>query len=225
MIFDNIYMSHKVNPKAFRIKEITDWSFRGFYGKKPSAELKIDSKIRDFLKEKLANMAVEKVETEGLREKMNIIITSARPGLIIGRGGGGIEELKKKLESFLKIKDSASPIKELRIEVKEIKDPWSSASLIAQLIAQQIEKRMPFRRVLKQTLDKIAVYKTIQGARIELSGRLDRASIARREWLKKGKLPLQTIRADIDFAKAEAHCSYGAVGIKVWLYKGEKFEK
>ncbi|OHA70151.1 MAG: 30S ribosomal protein S3 [Candidatus Wildermuthbacteria bacterium RIFCSPHIGHO2_12_FULL_40_12] len=218
-------MSHKVNPKAFRIKEITDWSFRGFYGKKPSAELKIDSKIRDFLKEKLANMAVEKVETEGLREKMNIIITSARPGLIIGRGGGGIEELKKKLESFLKIKDSASPIKELRIEVKEIKDPWSSASLIAQLIAQQIEKRMPFRRVLKQTLDKIAVYKTIQGARIELSGRLDGASIARREWLKKGKLPLQTIRADIDFAKAEAHCSYGAVGIKVWLYKGEKFEK
>jgi len=216
-------MAHRVHPKAFRIKETTDWNSRGFYGKKFSEHLREDFEIREFLKKKLVNMAIEKIETERFPGKINVIITSVRPGLIIGRGGGGVGELKKELEKTLKIKNISLPAKELRIEIREIKDPWLSASLVSQWIVQQIERRIPRRRVLKQALDKIMVHKTIQGARVEVAGRLDGATIARREWLKEGKLPRQTIRADIDFAQSEAYCAYGVVGVKVWIYKGERF--
>lgn len=217
-------MGHRVHPKAFRIKEITDWNSRAFYGKKFSEHLREDFEVREFFKKKLANMAIEKIEIERFPRKINIIITSARPGLIIGRGGGGVEELKKELEKTLKIKKISLPARELRIEIREIKDPWVSASLASQWIVQQIERRIPHRRVLKQSLDKIMVHKTVQGARVEVAGRLNGATIARREWLKKGKLPRQTIRADIDFAQAEAYCTYGVIGVKVWIYKGERFE-
>jgi len=217
-------MTHKVHPKAFRIKDITDWQSRAFYGKKFSEYLREDFEIREFLKKKLINASVEKVEIERFPRKINIIITSARPGIIIGRGGGGVEELRKDIEKTLKIKKISLPAKELRIEIREIKEVWASASLVAQWIAQQIEKRIRYRRVLKQVLDKVIIHKVVQGARVEIAGRLDGATIARREWLKKGKLPRQTIRADIDFAQAEAHCPYGIIGIKVWIYKGEKFQ-
>ena len=112
----------------------------------------------------------------------------------------------------------------IRIEIKEIKDPWASAVLSAQWIAQQIEKRVPFRRILKQSIEKISLSREVKGVRVELAGRLDGSEIARKEWLKKGRLPRQTIRADIDYAKENAHCSYGLIGIKVWIYKGEKFD-
>lgn len=217
-------MGHRVHPKAFRIKEMNDWDSRGFYGKKFSEHLREDFEVRKILKKKLANMSIEKIEIERFPRKINIIISSARPGLIIGRGGGGVEDLKKEIEKALKIKKISLPAKELRIEIREVKNPWLSASLSAQWIVQQIERRMPYRRILKQSLDKIMVNKTVQGARVEVAGRLNGATIARREWLKKGKLPRQTIRADIDFAQAEAHCAYGVIGVKVWMYKGEKFE-
>lgn len=216
-------MTHKVNPKVFRIREINDWDSRGFYGKKIPEYLKADFEIREFLRKRLANMGIEKVEIERFPGKLNIIISSARPGLIIGRGGGGVEELKREMETILKKKKINLPAKELRIEIKEIKDPWLSASLTAQWMSQQIERRIPYRRVIKQSLDKITSHKNIQGARVEVAGRLDGATIARRQWLKKGKLPRQTLRADIDFAQARARCSYGVVGVKVWIYKGEKF--
>lgn len=241
-------MSHKVHPKAYRIKEITDWDSRGFY-RKPAEYLEEDFRIREFLKKKLSRVGVEKIVIERFPNKLNIIISSARPGLIIGRGGEGIEELKKELEQKIfkkslvkktdkeekktkRQRESASAHlrraetgkeKELRIEIREIKDPWTSASLSAQWIAQQIEKRIHHRRVLKRAISKITAHKEIQGARIEVSGRLNGVEIARREWLGTGQLPRQTIRADIDYAKAEAHCSYGVIGIKVWIYKGEKF--
>jgi len=216
-------MAHKVHPKAFRIKEINNWNSRGFYEKKFSGYLREDFEIREFLKKKLANMSIENIEIERFPGKLNIIISSARPGLIIGRGGGGVEELKKELEKVLKTKKISLPPKELRIEIREIKDPWLSASLAAQWIAQQIEKRIPYKRVLKQSLDKITANKTVQGARVEIAGRLGGATIARRDWLKKGRLPRQTLRADIDFAQAKAYCTYGVIGVKVWIYKGEKF--
>lgn len=216
-------MTHKVNPKAFRIKEISSWNSRGFYEKKFSEYLREDFEIREFLEKKLANMGIEKIDIERVSGKLNVIVFSARPGLIIGRGGGGVEELKKEIERVLRKKRIFLPSKELRIEIREIRDPWLSASLASQWIAQQIEKRMPFRRVLKQSLDKITARKTVQGARVEVAGRLNGATIARTGWLKKGRLPRQTLRADIDFAKAKAHCAYGIVGIKVWIYKGEKF--
>lgn len=218
-------MAHKVHPKVFRIKEITDWDSRWFHGKRMAKLLRDDLRIRNYVQKKLVNMGIEKVEIERLQNRLNVIISSSRPGLIIGRGGGGVDELKKKLDALLKKSNDTSTIKEVKIEVREIKDPWESASLTAQLVAQQVEKRMQYRRVLKQTIEKVIAHKSVQGVRIELSGRLDGASIARREWLRKGQLPRQTIRADIDFAKAKAQCSYGTVGVKVWIYKGEKFEK
>jgi len=209
-------MAHKVHPKIYRIKTINDWDSRGFYEKNFPEYLKEDFKIRDFLKKRLGKIGVEKIEIERSLGRINIIISTARPGLIIGRGGGGVEELKKELEKTLKKK-------EIKIEIREVRNPWLSAELSAQYIAQQIEKRMPCRRVLKQALNKIVTNKEAKGARIEIAGRLDGAEIARRQWLKEGRLPRQTIRADIDYAQVRAYCTYGVVGIKVWIYKGEKF--
>ncbi len=250
-------MAHKVHPKIFRIRKIEDWVSRGFF-KDHAKVLEEDFRIREFLNKKLAGLGIEKIEIERFPGKINIIIFSARPGLIIGRGGEGIERLKKELENKVlrkplsseavsvdlkkereknkkkKTKKEKSSVKEkidkafskreLRIEIREIKDPWTSASLVAQWVAQRIEKRIPYRRVLKEALGKISSHKEIEGAKIEVSGRLNGAEIARKEWLSVGKLPRQTIRADIDYAQTEAYCTYGVIGVKVWLYKGEKFE-
>lgn len=212
-------MSHKVHPKAFRIRKIADWDSRGFYGKKLGPALEEDLKIRELLKKKLGRIGIEKIEIERFPGKINIIISSARPGLIIGRGGQGLENLKKSLEK--KVKTGKS---EVKLEIREVKNIWSSAPLVAQWMASQIEKRVRFRRVLKQGLEKVRANKGVEGVRLEVAGRLDGAEIARTEWLRKGRLPRQTLRADIDHAKEEAHCTYGVVGIKVWIYKGEKFE-
>ena len=249
-------MTHKVHPKIYRVKVVGDWDTRGFY-ENPAYFLEEDFRIREFLKTKLATASVEKVEIERYPGKINIIISSARPGLIIGRGGEGVEQLKKFLVNKVMNKkgqfierlasknnaldfaagkaakkgDKSLPAgketkakTEIRFEIREIKNPWVSATLIGQWVAQQIERRIPFRRVLKQTLSKTSANKEIQGVKVEVSGRLDGNEIARREWLKLGRLPLQTLRSDIDFAKVEAHCTYGNIGIKIWLYKGEKFE-
>jgi len=217
-------MAHKVDPRAYRRRRIGDWDSRGFY-KNLAKTLEEDFKVRKFLNEKLSKIGIEKIEIERFSNKINIILSSARPGLIIGRGGEGIEQLKRLLESQVIKKNKKDKEKlELRIEIREIKNPWTSASLVAQWVSQQIEKRVPFRRVLKMTLEKISEVKEIKGARVEVSGRLNGNEIARREWLAKGRLPRQTIRADIDYAKATAFCTYGAIGVKVWLYKGEKFE-
>ena len=215
-------MSQKVHPKAFRIRRIDDWETRGFY-KNHAEALEEDFKIREFLNKKLKSIGIEKVEIERFPTKTNIIISSARPGLIIGRGGEGVEMLKKEIENKI-IKAKKEKKKTLRIEIREIKDPWLSASLSGQQIAQQIEKRMAYRRVLKQSLQKIMSHKEVKGARIQVAGRLNGVEIARREWVGEGQLPRQTIRADIDYAQVEANCTYGVIGIKVWIYKGEKFE-
>jgi small subunit ribosomal protein S3 len=216
-------MSHKVHPIAYRRRRLEDWATRGFYKEAPKI-LEQDFKIRQFLDKKIGKMGIEKIDIERFSEKLSIIIFSARPGLIIGRGGEGIEQLKKLLENKI-IRPSVKEKKiELRIEIREVKNPWTSASLAGQWAAQQLEKRVPARRVLKRTLEKIAEAKEIKGARIEVSGRLNGAEIARREWLAQGRLPRQTLRADIDYAKVEAHTTYGVIGVKVWLYKGEKFE-
>ena len=215
-------MTHRVHPKAFRIKELTDWDSRGFYQKNFPANLEEDFKIREFLGKKLGKIGVEKIEIERFPEKINIVISSARPGMIIGRGGGGVEELKRELETILKFTKEKK--RELKLEIREVKNPWASASLAGQFIAQQIEKRIHHRRVLKQALDKIMAVKGVEGVRVEVAGRLNGVEIARTNWLKRGKLPRQTIRADIDYARARAYCTYGVIGIKVWIYKGEKFE-
>jgi len=208
----------KVHPKAFRIKEMTDWDSLGFYEKDFGKLLEEDFVIREFLKKKIGRLRVEKIEIERFPNKVKIIISSARPGLIIGRGGGGVELLKKELET----KVLKGKRQEIKLEIKEIRDPWAQASLAAQWIVQQIERRVPYRRVLKQALEKIMATKGVEGARVEVAGRLGGVEIARTEWLKKGRLPRQTLRADIDYARDRAYCSYGVVGVKVWIYKGEK---
>lgn len=224
-------MSHKVHPKAYRIRRIDDWDTRGFYENHPEY-LEEDFRIREYITKKLKSIGIEKVEIERFPSKTNIIISTARPGLIIGRGGEGVELLKKELEKIIKPfskekkPSSAKALagRQLRLEIREIKNPWSSAGLSAQAVAEQIEKRMPYRRVLKQSLEKILSDKATKGARIQIAGRLNGVEIARKEWVGKGQLPRQTIRADIDYAQSEAHCSYGVIGVKVWIYKGEKFE-
>ncbi|PIS39335.1 MAG: 30S ribosomal protein S3 [Candidatus Nealsonbacteria bacterium CG08_land_8_20_14_0_20_38_20] len=212
-------MGHEVNPKMFRIKETNDWDSRGFYQRNFPQYLEEDLAIREFLKKKIGNFGVEKVEIERYPSKINIAIFSARPGLIIGRKGEGAEVLKKEVAKIIKKK----PKPELRLEIKEVKNPWSSAPLAVQWMAEQVEKRVRYRRVLKQTLSKITTNKEVKGARVQLAGRLDGIEIARTEWLKKGRLPRQTLRADIDYAQGQAYCTYGVVGIKVWIYKGDKF--
>jgi len=212
-------MAHKVHPKAFRIRRVEDWDSRGFYEKNFSSELEEDFKIRDFLEKKIKKLGVGKIEIEKFPSKINIIISTSRPGLVIGRGGEDVEKLKKELkEKILKRKI------ELRIEIREIRNPWLCAALVAQWMTGQIERRTNYRRVLKRALSKIMGNKEVKGARVEVKGRLNGIQISRKEWLKEGRLPRQTIRADIDYAQETAFCSYGAVGIKIWIYKGEKDE-
>lgn len=217
-------MSHRVHPKIFRIKEITDWDSRWLNKKNFPKFLEEDFKIKKFLRQKLLQAGVGRIEIERFPGKINIIIETARPGLIIGRGGEGVGELKRILEQkILSPLEKSTQKQELKIDIKEIRDPWSRASIASQWIAQQIEKRIFHRRVLKQALSKIMAHKDVKGARIEIAGRLGGSEIARREWLKKGRLPRHTLRADIDYGTSEAYCTYGVIGVKVWIYKGEKF--
>ncbi|MDD3399590.1 MAG: 30S ribosomal protein S3 [Candidatus Paceibacterota bacterium] len=215
-------MSHKVHPKAYRLRRAGDWDSRWFNKKKLPEYLEEDFRIRQFLEKKLRDSGLEKVEIERFAGKVTVIIDTSRPGLIIGRGGKGAEELKKSLEKILPLPKDGK--RELRIEIREVKNPWTSASLSAQWIAQQLEKRVGHRRAMKQGMEKIMANKEVLGARIELSGRLGGNEIARREWLRKGNLPRQTLRAIIDYHLAEARCTYGVIGVKVWIYKGEQFD-
>jgi len=223
-------MSHKVHPKSFRIKGIEDWNVKGFYGNKMPQLLENDFMIKDYLSKKLKEASVSSIQIERLANIILIIIKSARPGLIIGRGGNGVEVLKDSLQKYLTRKKRNSINfeekikKEIKIEIREIKNPFTKSVLVAQMAAQQIEKRIPFRQVLKKSIERVMQDKDIKGIRIEVSGRLNGIEIARREWLSKGQMPRNTLRADIDYGFAEAFCTYGKIGIKVWLYKGEKFE-
>lgn len=189
--------------------------------------LEEDFQIREFLHKRLAGIGIEEVQIERFPGKMSVVISCVRPGLIIGRQGQGIEELRKKLEKiiFKGIKADKSKKEEalaLRVEIREIANPWASASYIGQSVAGQIEKRMPYLKVLKQVIEKAMGSRDVQGVRVQVAGRLNGVEIARTAWLSKGRLPRQTIRADIDYALTEAHCTYGVIGIKVWVFKGEK---
>lgn len=222
-------MSHKVHPKIFRIRGIQDWESRWFEKKNYSALLKEDFMVREFLLNKLKDAAIERIEIERSGGKLVVIINTARPGLIIGKGGSGVDLIKKAVEKILakvrqnQVSDKARK-SDMKLEIREVKNPWESAPLVAQWVAQQLEKRMPFRRTLKQTLSKVMLNKDVKGVKIEVSGRLGGADIARREWMKEGRLPLQTIRSVIDYSLAEALTTYGTIGVKVWIYKGEQFD-
>jgi len=215
-------MGHHVHPYAFRLGYTTDWKSRWFNRKKYKDYLKQDYYLREFLMARLKQAAVNEIEIKRSASSINIIVQAARPGIIIGRGGAGIQEIKKEIIS--KIFEGQTKGLDIKIDIEEVKKPETHARVVAQNIADQLERRMPFRRVMKQTLDKVMQNSEVRGAKIWISGRLGGAEMAREEWLKRGEVPLQTIRADIDYAQVNAYTTYGVIGVKVWIYKGEKFE-
>ena len=218
-------MGRKVHPYIFRIGTVNTWKSRWFNQKKYKNLLEQDIKLRDFVAKKLIKASVDSIEIERSANSVNILVSTAKPGLVIGRGGSGIEDLKKELRKIIIKIDPEATKTDIRLEVEEIRQPNSKAAIVAQDVAMQIEKRMPYRRVIKQTIDKIMQNHEVKGAKIMVKGRLNGAEIARDEWLKKGRISLQTLRANIDYAGATAHTTYGTIGVKVWICKGEVFDK
>ncbi|MEK7462600.1 MAG: 30S ribosomal protein S3 [Patescibacteria group bacterium] len=217
-------MTHVAHPYIQRIGVNRDWRSRWFTTdpKKFREYLRVDAALRKHLKTRLKGMAVDTIEIERSDKEIRLIIKTAKPGLIIGRSGDGITALKKELDLFLRSQKMSAKLG-LKIDIEEIRSPESSARIVGQMIAEGLEKRMTFRRVMKQTAEKVMANRDVEGVRMSLAGRLGGADMARREELKKGRVPLQTLRADIDFARVEANLPYGVIGIKVWIYRGEVF--
>ena len=213
-------MGNKVNPTGIRLGITTNWLSR-WYGSKKTyrQQLRKDIEIREFVVNKWKAAAIASVEIERNGNAVRLIIHTARPGVLIGRGGTGIEDLTR----AIKKRFFAGKKVDLKVDVQEVKSPETNAMLVGQQVAEQLEKRLPFRRVLKTMLDQVEANKTVQGVKIEICGRLGGAEMSRREWLSRGKIPLHPLRADIDFALAEARTTYGVIGVKTWIYKGEKF--
>lgn len=214
-------MGHKVNPTGLRIGITTGWKSRWFAEKDFTKKLREDVQVRQFVMKKWKSAAIADVEIERNANTMKLIIKTSRPGVLIGRGGTGIGDMT----NAIKKQFFAGKKVDLKIEAQEVRQFEENASLVAQNVAEQLEKRVPFRRILKSMLDQIEKNKNIKGVKIEVSGRLGGAEMSRREWLSRGTVPLHTLRADIDFAKATAFTTYGAIGVKTWLYKGEVFDK
>jgi small subunit ribosomal protein S3 len=212
-------MGHKVHPTGIRLGITTTWKSRWFGKKDYRSNLREDIEIREFVLKRWKAAAIASLEIERSINVIRIIIQTSRPGVLIGRSGAGIEDLtrvvKQRFFSGRKI--------DLKIEIQEVKNFEESASLVAQQVVEQIERRMPFRRILKGMLDQVEKNRNVKGVKIELSGRLGGAEMSRREWLSRGTIPLHTLRADIDFSRSTAATTYGAIGVKVWVYKGEKF--
>lgn len=212
-------MGHKINPFLYRLGGIRDWKSRWFNASKYKQYLRSDVELREFLEKRLSKAAVEDIIIERSSNNITVSIYSSRPGVIIGRGGTGVEELRKEITKFIKEKV------EIKVNIVEVRNPELSAKLVAQSMAEQIEKRSPFRRTLKQAIERTMQNRQAKGIKVAISGRLDGAEMSRTEWLSDGKIPLHTLRADIDFAKYNAYTTYGVIGIKVWIYKGEIFDE
>lgn len=217
-------MTHVAHPFIQRIGINRDWKSRWFTTSpaKFREYLRVDAALRKMLKTRLKGMSVDVLEIERSQQGIRLVIKTARPGIIIGRSGEGINQLKKDIDLFLR-KQKMSEKLELKIDIEEVRSPESSAQIVGQMIAEGLEKRMTFRRVMKQTAEKVMANRDVEGVRIILSGRLGGADMARKEEIKKGRVPLQTLRADIDFARVEANLPYGVIGIKVWIYRGDVF--
>ena len=219
-------MSHSVHPYSHRLGIIRDWKSRWFSTHKGyRTALKTDLIIREFLVKELRTFYLAGVQIERNQKSLRVTIRTSRPGMIIGRSGDGVVKLREKILGLLKKRGIELVGQEFKLDIEEVRNPESNAAIAAMMVAEGLEKRLPFRRVMKQTLEKILANKEVKGAKIKLSGRLGGADMARREDLKKGQIPLQTLRADIDFAREKAHMTYGDIGIKVWIYKGQIFEK
>ena len=205
-------MGQKVNPHGLRVGIIKDWNSRWYAEKEFSDYLVEDYKIRKYLKKRLYESGVAKIEIERKTTKLDVVIFTAKPGIVIGKGGAEIEKLKKELQKFSK--------SQININIKEIKRPDREAQLVAENIATSLENRVAFRRAMKQAMSRTMKAGAL-GIKASVGGRLAGADIARTEYYSEGTIPLQTLRADIDYGFAEADTTYGKLGVKVWIYKGE----
>ncbi|MDR0956584.1 MAG: 30S ribosomal protein S3 [Endomicrobium sp.] len=209
-------MGHKIHPKSVRLGYIKDWESKWFNLKMMPDFIEEDCRIRVYLKDKLKLASVSRIIIERPGKYLRINIYTARPGVVIGKGGQGIENLRKEIE-FMTTKKTF-------VNVMEIKNPEIDAQLVAESIAFQLEKQIAFRRAMKKSIEK-AIGAGAQGIKVMVSGRLGGAEIARREWLKEGRVPLQTFRADIDYGFAESYTTMGQIGVKVWVFKKELFKR
>jgi small subunit ribosomal protein S3 len=219
-------MTHVVHPYSHRLGIIRDWKSRWF-GKNQATyvdHLRADVLVRAWLTKKLRGMYVSLIEIERSEKQYRIILNTSRPGMIIGRGGDGIEKLKLALKKEMARLKIITP-QDVKLDIVEVSNPEADAAIVAAMVVEGIEKRLPFRRVLKMTIEKVMANRDVKGARIAVAGRLGGAEMARREQIKRGGIPLQTLRADIDFARDKAYMTYGVIGIKVWIYRGMKFDK
>jgi small subunit ribosomal protein S3 len=213
-------MGQKVNPLGIRLGITRDWASKWYASKKQFPQLvHTDFRVREFLKKKLAEASVSRILIERAAKKVNITIQTARPGIVIGKKGEDIDKLRAETAKLLNM-----PVADVRLNIAEIRKPELDAQLVAEGIAQQIEKRVMFRRAMKR-----AVMSTMRsgalGMKVRMSGRLNGAEIARTEWVREGRVPLHTFRADIDYGVAESQTTYGVIGVKVWIFKGEVFDQ
>lgn len=205
-------MGQKVNPHGLRVGVISDWDSRWYAESDFADNLVEDYKIRKYLKKKLYSAGVSKIEIERASDRLKIIIFTAKPGVVIGKGGSEIEKLKVEVQKFTS--------KKLMVDIKEVKKPDSDAQLVAESIAAQLENRISFRRAMKSTMAR-TMRTGAKGIKTAVSGRLGGADMARTEFYSDGTIPLQTLRADIDYGFAEADTTFGKLGVKVWIYHGE----
>ena len=209
-------MGQKFNPQGLRVGVIKDWSSK-WYAEGNFADLLVeDYNIRKFLKKKLYSAGIAKIEIERASDRVKVIVYTAKPGVVIGKGGAEIEKVKKELQKYTD--------KKLIVDIKEVKRPDKDAQLVAENIAAQLENRVSFRRAMKSCMGR-SMKAGVKGIKTSVSGRLGGADMARTEFYSEGTIPLQTLRADIDYGFAEADTTYGKVGVKVWIYKGEVLPK
>ena len=206
-------MGQKVNPHGLRVGVIKDWDSRWYADRDFADNLVEDYKIRDFLKKKLYSSGISKIEIERASDRIKVVIYTAKPGVVIGKGGQDIDKVKAELANYTKAK-------KVIVDIKEVKRPDRDAQLVAENIAQQLENRISFRRAMKSTMQR-TMKAGAKGVKTAVSGRLGGADMARSEFYSEGTIPLQTLRADIDYGFAEANTTYGKVGVKAWVYNGE----
>lgn len=217
-------MTHTVHPYAHRLGIIRDWKSRWFAldKKKFRENIVVDESIRRYVDKKMRAMHVADVEIERSQSEVHVIIHTARPGLVIGRSGENATKIRKELADVIR-KAAPAHGRTVKLDIVEIRQPETNAMIVAQMVAEGLEKRLPFRRVLKGTVEKVMAVREVLGVRVVISGRLGGGDMARIEQIKKGRIPLQTFRANINYAHFEAHLPYGQIGIKVWVYLGETF--
>ncbi len=221
-------MTHKVNPYVHRLGGIRKWKSKWTTSSSKKSYLnflKTDFYVREFLEKELRTAYVSDILFDRNKDDRYVItINTSRPGIIIGRGGDGIEKLTKKIKNLLKNKGLKVP-KDIKLNINDIHSADSDAGVVMSQIIEGLEKRMPFRRILKTTAEKVMANRDVQGVKISVAGRLGGADMARTEHIKKGRIPLSTFRADVDYRIGRANLPYGVIGIKVWIYRGEIFDK